>query len=841
MESKVSSALPTEEKPDIQETKQKEEKSLTPEIIKKIYEKGRLYIMTTIISLGMFQVDKSGSEQNFDYFISKFKNIPKEKSHEVYDDLNKILSPEEFSIYCENDNDSLISNSVLDNKFREILVKLSSKFIFKSDDLFIDFSEKKEEEQNQKQLYKIDTEDSWKKIDEILKEFPSGYKPEISSIPYSHIEYLNDPVYFKALKRLASIKMTRDVAYCNNNNIKKIATDDDLFIILEKFNSLGPEFSAGIIDRFFESGTKPEYLDEEQWQKKLNFRNDFEHFLQSNPNAKIFEYGKGSKFESNGIINLMDDSSGRYIQFFEDKNNQKSIEFLRSIGYDFQSMYFLIRSNYENMVNEPEFLDALNELSVINRRGDSYSVWFHLLSKYDSYYNLDTKDGFEDLAHDLKRAKYKLGNSSVDFYKVRDKLEEITDKHTKNSNEIIKENVFEPLVADMDTSYQHWDEFLKDPALEIITKLKYQNNIPKYLDTLDYFSKIDWMMRVARNMYIANTPITPEDFEKTFYETVSIRMDKELIEKSLFKNRNVAFFAHNERYGDDKKDKLTKYKLQNKGKNCFGKAEAMDAISKQQPDNLNIFRANNTSESLINTKKLFLEYIINNSNLTVVVDAHGNENAIYLTNGLPKSQELKNSVPTEGSDCVTFEEIANAIEERYDKNIKDVPIFIMTSCYNQNFIRNLCEKIIEINSQKKKDIQLPIISGDAEYGQYAYSTESEFGNDFFDMILKNKSNSRIKDIIQIENGTLTTNISLFVPFTKESKDINSKKIKQKIFYQITQHGGTPLNKTLALQYAEGLLSNTINDKTASYWEYTNKDLAHEIRKTIEDYNIELVS
>jgi hypothetical protein len=815
---------------------EKEGNFLTPEKIKAIYERGRLFILATIISMGMFPAEKSGEEGLYDNFEAKFKNIPPGKGHIIFDDINKILKLKEASIYFAEDSDSALPTAILDDHAREVMIKLSSMFEFKSWDVDVNFGHNEDE----KEIIKIDNENLWKKLEELRKEFPLGATPDVSSIPYSRPEYLNDPIFFQGLKRLASIEMATDAEFCNKEEIKKVATDDSFYELLKKLNSSNTRFTAEVVGTLAVTGEKPEEVTQQYWQSLLDRRQNLEKFLTSGPNRKVLEYGQGVELGMSVLEDIMDDETGKYVKFFEDKKNQKSIEFLDQNGYNFESMMFLLRSDYENMINEPAFLDVLEELKMININSDKFSVWFHLLSKNDSYYNLDSKEGFEDLRDDLRRIRYYQLGDLNDFYKVRDALDERNEKYKKTDERVLKQNIFQPLTTQSDTAKENWDNFSEDPALNIVSKLGYQyKDAPKYLDALDEFTKADWVMRVARNMYITRMPVTPENFEQTFYEIVGLRTNKELLEKPLFKNRNVALFAHSERYGDDKKYSSNKYVIKNKGNIKFGKPAVRNAILQQNPINLTTFRAENTQESLAETKKLFLEYVGSKKNLTIVADAHGGKGQIFFTQGLPKKKEVKSSVSTQELEYVTTEELASALEQRYDKEIKDTAIILMSSCYDQDFIRDLCEKIMEINSQKKKDIPLPIASGDAEYGQYAFSAYNDFGSEFLALLLTNKFETKIKDIIQIESGEdKITNISLFVPFTKETKDNNKKTIKQKVFYQITHTPTTPLDKTLALQYAEDLINKNINEKTASYWAYKNPEWSREIRKIVEENSYE---
>ena len=180
----------------------------------------------------------------------------------------------------------------------------------------------------------------------------------------------------------------------------------------------------------------------------------------------------------------------------------------------------------------------------------------------------------------------------------------------------------------------------------------------------------------------------------------------------------------------------------------------------------------------------------------MLVDAHGGPDGIFLSQGAPdKAGNLTVSVR---NTYVSTYDVALAFEKRYDNGITDVPIFIYSACYSQDFIRGLNEYLSTINSKKNKNIHMPIAMGETEYGQQGFSavTESdgsEYGAKFFKLIFEggNPSTShtvRFKDVIQVEAGQrhlkMPSNISIFVPF--EQKQDKAKKRPRHTYYQIAQ-------------------------------------------------------
>ncbi|KKQ35215.1 MAG: hypothetical protein US50_C0021G0004 [Candidatus Nomurabacteria bacterium GW2011_GWB1_37_5] len=593
----------------------------------------------------------------------------------------------------------------------------------------------------------------------------------------------------------------------------KIANNNSNLEILKNLSELGQHYNVTF-------GTDVLLKFEEK-------RGEFESFISDNERNKILKYASGLTLGSRTIINLMENKTQKYLHFFEEKQNQANIELLKKRGYGFREFFELIQYDYDRSINDPDFLILLNEFSNKKIEPEN-TAWYLVYLK--QYYDIE-KNYFKLLAGDLKKIGVgDLGNSIFEIHN-KEKLEKSTNLFKKIS-----------------TSYSESDpeRFSEDPALNIINKLGYYDRMPNYISSLDDKNKTEWIVRVARNMYMSKIPVTPENFEQTYYETLNLRMDKELLEKDLFKDRNVALFAHNEElYQRD----TTLEEGFKKSDDRFGKQAVQVGISKQKPTNLTLFRTEDNEESLKNTKKSFLNYIKNHSSLTVVFDAHGDPDGISFTGNTPPGYDEMSGLKqldVLAKKQVSFEELASAFEKRYDNGFTDIPILILDVCFNQNFIRNLNEQIVKINDSKHKKIPLPIAAGVSEYGQPGFSYLSNaYGSIFLQLILENKNETKLKDIIEIEaaNGStgMESNISLFVPFTKEGSSEKNKKIKQRIFYQIAQTEETPLNKTFALQYANMLMDNKLDDKTASYYEFARPEQAHEIKRIIDESESENIA
>lgn len=813
--------------PDVQiQEKNVEKKSLTPEIIKKIYEKGRKYILAgTLALIGLHTVNDvkhyETPEEVYKSFDARFKNIDSAKSHQIFDDLRNIMSEAQLERYSPGD--SIIPKVIMDDDLRQRIIEIGSLYNICDPYIFTQMSAGCEG----KDLTDLKNKKIMERIKELRQEFPSDYNPSFYSLPIGgNLKDLEAPSYMKGIKRLANIAMTEGINWLSKEEIEYVGQNDEYYALLKKLNSFGTNFTAEVIRSTTDIYDKKDTLYVAQRKATLT---EVEKFVLSE-NTKVLKYAdKYSDMGTSILREIMEDTSGEYLKFFEDQKNKKSIDFLKKNGFKSTTFFYLLKEGFGPLINNPDFLDIA--VSFSRDKNNPYDPWLRL-SFLKPYYNLKTEDDFHKLKEDFEEIK----NTKRDTWE-KDFDRSYVGLFEEFMPEKIKTNIFDPLTVEMYGGHKQPNNFMEDPALGVVKKLGYEKTPPHFLDSFDLPTQADWIMRVARNMYITKEPITPENFEKTFYETIGLRMDKELIEKPLFKNRNVALFVNNEKWGDDASIQVSAYGEKNKGKDRFGKPEANNSILKQNPLELKTFRAEKTKESLEHTKKLFLEYVSSNPNLTIVVDAHGGSNNIFLTQGIPdKNGVVDATIGWESS--ITSEEIAAAFESRYDKGINDVPLILMASCYNQDFIRNLCQELIKINLNKNKNISLPIACGDAEYGQYGFGSQGDFGNDFLKLMLANKIETKLKDIIKIEGVKRTypsVNISIFVPYTKETKDINGKKVIQKVFYQIAKMDATPMEKSEALNYANSLMDKNVSDgKTALYYEYVKPEIAYKIRNIVEE-------
>lgn len=504
--------------------------------------------------------------------------------------------------------------------------------------------------------------------------------------------------------------------------------------------------------------------------------------------------------------------------------NKITLELLKKQG---------LGEDFGNKINDKGFIELIEVLSEKMNKDfiNSPNYVYNIFKNLNEYYKLESTEDFKFLADQIKKIKI----SEDDLFGGDEK------ELRAPLREKVEDSIYFRLDWKSGFDGQQPDEFLKDPALSIVYKLKYEETPPLCLKNFPDRDKAEWIMRTARNMYISKTLVTPEEFERVFYETIALQMDHELLEKDLFKNRNVAVFAHNQKlqtiYREEgKEDSLTMA-------DSFIEPQVIKALESQKPECLKLFRAENSKESLENTKKEFSDFVINNKEITIIVNAHGGPHNIFMSGDYNSKDNTGNKVELQRNDIsVSDDELAKTFEARYDNGFKDTIILLMGSCYNQNFIRNLYDDLLKINEEKNKDIPMPICAGVSEYGQYGF-IGGTYGDFFLGALLKDKTNSKIKDIILLESGydtnDMPSNISIFAPKKIKTKDKNNKEVEKKIFYQIAQNAKTPLEKVFAMQYAESLLNADENatDKNAFYYEYSNPEMANKIKNIINSETV----
>ncbi len=399
------------------------------------------------------------------------------------------------------------------------------------------------------------------------------------------------------------------------------------------------------------------------------------------------------------------------------------------------------------------------------------------------------------------------------------------DKHAGLSSE----KIFTLLTSAMPTGQSNKEGFLKDPALRIVDDVQF-TRIPSIFDTLPAIEKAEWAMRTARGMYAMGLSSSEENFEMVLRQIVESRTTPEILNKKIFTDRNICVIANNQEYFvDDEKMPHIKFAPKN----------FVEALKKQNPADLRVFRAGGSKSSLEKTKNNIREYILSHKELTLVFETHGTPQEYAYNEGLNYEDEAVGSiifgdmtkiphseVPTTGQllrverkGMITPGDLASFFADRYITNkISDVPMLVFSSCHSQNFIRSLYKKITEINSELGTDIPLPICMGDAEYGQISIAqidlTDHDSGaQDIILNQLLSRGQVTIGNAIQLEeqhSKELINNISIFIPLRIE---IKAKKVDT--YLQIAEDGRS--KEIFNKMYAEGLRKNLYNEKTSHYF------------------------
>ena len=397
-------------------------------------------------------------------------------------------------------------------------------------------------------------------------------------------------------------------------------------------------------------------------------------------------------------------------------------------------------------------------------------------------------------------------------------------RHAPNLNEttadtIISQGFVDLLLSDM-ASMQDPNEFRKDPSLSIVRKLGYDDKVPETIASLPDIQKAEWVMRTARAMYVMGLEPTAKNFDKTLKDIMEVSTEKEITNKKLFEGRSVALFAHNEEidYVSENKNGSTKI---DSTRDTFGRLDVQNGILRQKPHNFEMFKSQyHSSKHIEKTKDEFRKYVRSHKDLTLVFDAHGLPDGVFLDNY--------------GSDDVTgldFKSLALDLVTRYKNGFQDTAILIFTSCYSHDFIRNLYHEM-DLQMQKEQlDIPLPVAIGTTEYGQVGLGFPAlPYGSPFFERILSEQGTT-VGDVLKVEaehsGSGVMQNISVFVPW-----QITSSKKPKGSYFQIAENDKDKAQKVAETMYAEGVKNGAVDSRTAHLFEVEQPDKAEEIKRAL---------
>ncbi len=776
-------------------------------LIESIYSKGRVGVISLLLAIGLAKDVPVADEEEPKYITESFANVSKDKVAEVSSVLNKIFNQDELQEFLngyfplDGDGENLLPALLLEEEGQKAIIELDGLYNITPSTFFYAFYDEKEErgfvESLQNPAYK-------KIIKEIRDYFPDGYKPDAEFLPLGHMESLQDHDYIEGLKLMAEIKMEGYYISNNYRQITSLTRTSPEYKVFQKLTNLGAQLNVGIFS-FFRYETRVGENAEE-----------VDKFIETNPNAKALAYSGGVSIGESELLKLMRDTTGYWLDFFSNEKNQENINYLKEHGYTFNS-FLSLDKKYTKYIQNNSFIDfarlIAEKLSPEFIQSSRTGMMFDEIS---TYYDFNNPIEMESLEADLNQRPGK--NLSMEDLET-----------TFAPKKEVLENIFNPLVSETDFSQRRPENFLSDPALEIVYRLKYNNKerLPRFLKEMDDRQQSEWIMRVCRNMHVQGLDATEENFEKVFNESLSLRMSPEILNQDLFKDRNVAFFAHNERWAQS-----DSYGI--KGEKRFGKDASVEGLKGQKVRDLNVFQADNTTASLKETKENFLNYVASHDKLTILIDAHGSEYGFYLTSGVP---DQDGKISLENLDqYVSVEDLANTLEKRFDNGHRDAPIILESACLSQNFIRNLYANLSELNISKNKQIPLPIAAGVSEYGQFGFSEGGAYGDTFLEALLSKNRTAKIKDIVLLEEGTMekmNSNISLFVPLIIKKTTGNEKKKSGDRYYQIAKTDPRLIQNIFDNQYINDLQAGKFDNTTASYYEAAQPDRAKKIKEILE--------
>ncbi len=691
-------------------------------------------------------------------------------------------------------------NTLLDDSFRQNILKINDLFRISPEFLFGQML------QRQDLVSAIESGNFEKNIYpemvHIRELIPQNIKkPSLGFIDFENgFRNIMDPAYHEALKFIFTKKFQPldQSGFSFSNEIINIHSDKKLRALVDYFTDNNISFDQTVSwiskDVNFDALSKPE---------------EYEDF---------FELFNGTTPISNmelQIITLKNEFLDPMKITIKDKDFLKRIEKVKDLNLDFRPLLHLKAETIQRIINNKKFLDAYILLAknfTINREG--YDNVDNILSWYSDGDDID----LDQMEMDFVDARERTAISNLNYF-----YRSLRSEHVDNFKSIL----LPPEMA----GDRHVDEFSQDPAFYfILDRLNVLQKTPEYLKKFSNRERKDWILRVARNMYVSDIKPTEENFEQVFKKTLEMRNNQEILDQSLFTGRNVALFAHNEKWSEEEKF------------DRFGTSTTISALKDQSPENLTVFKAiENTEQNLVGQKRNLLDFLSSHDKVTLVVNAHGGPDAIYFTNGVPNKKGVIDK--RNDFDYVTVDELALTLEQRFDNGHTDVPILIFSSCYNQDFIRSLYDHVVRINDVKKKSIPMPIMCGSTEYGQFGYSDyDSKYKDKFLEAILDKKKNTKVKDLIEIEDSTeekdISTNPSLFIPIKESVANKKSKNAKKEVYFQIAEVQDKVKKQISHMEgFAQSVQDGTINAQTASYFEEVQPKTAKNVREVLKKKNV----
>lgn len=290
-----------------------------------------------------------------------------------------------------------------------------------------------------------------------------------------------------------------------------------------------------------------------------------------------------------------------------------------------------------------------------------------------------------------------------------------------------------------ETTRENLDQFLEDPTVSLCAEVYAKQG------TKD----VELALRMGRSLYYQGYKHAPEDavLEQKRQEFEKSQNDADGIK--VFEGRNVVYIANGEKNID--------------GSLRFNSPETLKKLSESiGNDGTFDHEAPSTDrpsvEELRVLKKRILERMVNTPPpMTMYFHGHGGPNNLFMNNG----KIVGNRLEGEDTDTISVDDIADVVHKRSEKYRKEdisKDIYILSSCFNHTFMRQLFQKNTENGS-----IQ-PIVMGSSEYGQFGFTHGSNDEKDIENAVLQlGKKGTTIGDIRKNEKNYMSSNYTVYVP------------------------------------------------------------------------------
>ncbi|MDB4983983.1 MAG: hypothetical protein JWM20_162 [Patescibacteria group bacterium] len=645
-------------------------------------------------------------------------------------EFSSILSRDEYKKFVSLMDNHIISTHdlVTNGDYREEVISLGNEFSMTAMDLY--YLSDPEIERNVMSM-SIDPEIK-RSIHSIATSSRGKYKLDFGALSVSKPELMKNPKHVQALERAASLGLKNVPG--SLDSLERI-NDDAFYSSLKQIaDAHDVSFDADVV-----------YAE----TKKISTLNDFPNVMANIDGSTIdfalidFAASGNSQFSAwDGAL-----ASPQNLETFKEfqKRGYSVISLLNS------SFYFANTDEFFRSENTRHLYSIIAD--YVDRKDLANTEISSIVGTIMRFYREKNSKDYHDV--NLASAEMDLKRLVPNEIVSADELEHRLKKDG------IYENIFLPLVAETDSTDRLENNFMGDPALKYVRDLGYHKHSPTSLAGMSARERASWIMQTCRAMEVANAKCTPENFDSTLCSIMETRSNPEMQKMLLFKGRNVAYMANNEKM-------VVPVDSAHDG-NRFGKKKTLESLKAQHPASMQLFRADFALTNVESQKKAFFDFVSTQKNVTILVDAHGSPDGIYFSEGVPDAKG--NAQAIEGANKIGNYDIAQALIERYTKHgIRDRAVLVENACMNFQFIQGLYDRIQQYNKEFKTDVPLPYAVGVSEYGQYGFSTfENDYGNALFGDMFSNGRPVTMQDIIDIEHDGkgMLSNISIFAPHKSE--------------------------------------------------------------------------